>query len=388
MKFSASSSPVILGVGHTEYSANSGRSERQLATEAIAAAIADANLDLSDIDGLVTYDLDSNDPLLLSNDLALPDLKWFSRLSYGGGQACATAQDACLAILSGAARVVVIYRAANMRSGQRFGTGEGTTAEQLRYLQWSYPVGLLTPGHMGSLWMHRYLHERNLTADDLAHVVLSSRRYAANNPNSRYFKQEFSVDDYLASPWVVEPVLRTPDCCMETDGGAALVICHPDVDPQRGKPKALLRGAARGMAKGSSILQNYYRPDICGFPDLKVVLTQLWEQTGISARELSAAIIYDAFSPFIYVALEELGVASPSEISGFVASGGIDLDGTLPVNTNGGQLSEAYLHGFNGMIEAVRQIRGESANQLSKTDHILVTGGPALATSGLILSPG
>jgi len=377
---------VIAGVGHTAFSTKSGRLESELAIEAIVAALTDAGLSLRDVDGLVTYDVDNNDPMSISRELALGELGWFSKTPFGGGQACGTIQDAVLAIESGAASVVVAYRAANMRSGPRYGTGGGVSPQAMQYVEWSAPSGLMTPGQMGALWMHRYLHDRGLTNADLGHIVVSSRRYAQNNPLSRFFGKSFCMEDYLSAPWAVEPVLRVPDCCLENDGGVAIVVTRPDI-VGTGKNGVAIRGAARGMARAPNILQNFYRKDTGSFPDLQVVLCQLWEQTGITASNLDLAIVYDAFSPFIYVTLEELGLVDMNEVAQFVASGGIDVGGELPINTNGGQLGEAYLHGFNGMIEAVKQTRGTAVNQVADIEHVLVTGGPALPTSGLILSP-
>lgn len=378
---------AIAGIGHTQFSMSSGKSERELAIEAVRVAVRDAGLDLAEIDGLVTYDLDSNDPITLAAELSLGELSWYSRTPYGGGGACATVQDALLAVQAGLAEVIVVYRAANLRSGQRFGQGDAELPPaQLQWSDWSRHVGLVTPAHMFALSARRYLHERGFTAEDLVHIVLASRRYAASNPLSRFFGKTYSKEEYLAAPWVVEPVLRVPDCCLENDGGAALVITRSERAVHGGGAVAI-RAAARGVSRGSRIMQNYFRDEESCLPDLRVALRQLWRQSGLRPGDIDAAIVYDAFSPYVYMALEELGQVAPADVVDFVAAGGVDREGDLPINPNGGQLGEAYLHGFNGLLEAVRQARGVASNQIANVEHVLVTGGPSLATSALVLAP-
>ena len=140
------------------------------------------------------------------------------------------------------------------------------------------------------------------------------------------------------------------------------------------------------MTKASSILQHFNVTMDSALPDLEVVLDQLWQQTGLSAADMDVAMVYDAFSPFIYMALESMGIARGKEAFEFVREGGIGPDGEMPINPNGGQLSAAYLHGFNGVVEGVRQLRGAAINQVSSVEHVLATGGPALPTSGIIMS--
>jgi acetyl-CoA acetyltransferase len=377
---------VIAGVGHTEFSRDSGRPARQLAVEAVTAAIADAGLSLRDIDGLVTYDLDSSNPLMLAQELALGELRWFSCTPYGGGLACGTIQDAALAVDAGIARVVVAYRADNMRSGRRFGQGGFEDPHVTQFTEWSSAVGLVTPAQTFAMWAHRYLHDRGLTNEDLAPVVLASRRYAASNPLAYHYRRPYSLADHRASAWVAEPVLRVHDCCLESDGGVAVVVTRRELAGD-GAGAVAIRAAARGLSQSATMMQNYYRRDIGRLPDLQVVLEQLWRQAGIRADDLDLAILYDAFSPLVFMALEEIGIVDGGDVAGFVAGGGIDLHGEFPVNPHGGQLSEAYIHGFNGLVEAVRQVRGTASNQVRTVEHVLVIGSPASASSGLVLGP-
>jgi acetyl-CoA acetyltransferase len=135
-------------------------------------------------------------------------------------------------------------------------------------------------------------------------------------------------------------------------------------------------------------MTSYYRDDLAGLPEMGLVARQLWRQAGIGPADVRLAVLYDHFTPFVLVQLEELGFCARGEARHFIAEGRIELDGELPVNPHGGQLGEAYIHGMNGIAEAVRQIRGEAANQLDRVDHVLVTAGTGVPTSGLVLSSG
>ncbi|WP_067902965.1 thiolase C-terminal domain-containing protein [Nocardia vaccinii] len=380
---------AIVGIAHTEFMSASGKSDLALTVEAIRAAITDAGLSMSDIDGLVTLQADASQPTAVSTALALGPLSWYSSLPYGGGACCGSVQDAALAISAGLADVIVIYRGANLRSGARFGRPGGPNAApapQSWGLTKSY--GLVTPAISSSLVFHRWMYEHGLTNEDLAVVACTNRDYGSTNPRAHFFSKPLTVEDYHASRWVVEPVLRVADCCLETDAGAAIVVAREDIARSLTKRPATVRAAARGMGPGSSVLQSYYRDDMLALPDLQAVAAQLWAQSTLGANDIDVAMLYDNFSPVIPMVLESFGFSEPGKGCAFIAEGNTRIDGRLPVNTNGGMMSEAYVHGFNGMIEAVRQIRGESANQVANVDNVLVTGGTAQPTSGMILQGG
>lgn len=374
----------VVGVGMTELSRRSGRSELRLAAEAIVAALEDAGLSLQDVDGLVTYDVDSSDPLTVLRTMGLGGLRWFSRTPYGGGGACATVQDAAVAITSGLAEVVVVYRAANMRSGLRFGQ---VNAPQTMpsFMAGEALYGGVTPAQRGSLWFHRYLHDYGLTNADLAPVAIAARSYAATNPNAHFYERPLTFEEHQESDWVVEPVLRRADCCLETDAGAALVVTSAARARDLVLRPARLLAAARGMASQSSIVADYHRDGPSRLADLEVVARALWEQSDLTPSDIDVAILYDSFSPLVPMSLEALGFCGPGEGSQMVAAGLIGPGGALPVNPNGGQLAEGYVHGFNGLVEAVRQIRGSAVNQVEAVSRVVVTSGPALPTSALIL---
>ena len=152
------------------------------------------------------------------------------------------------------------------------------------------------------------------------------------------------------------------------------------------QPVAVVAAAAQGSAYDQHMMRSYYRDDITGIPEMGVVAKQLWDSTGLGPADIQTAVIYDHFTPLVLPQLEEFGFCAPGEAKDFIADGNIEIGGGLPINTNGGQLGEAYIHGMNGIAEGVRQIRGTSVNQVPDVENVLVTAGTAVPTSGLIVS--
>ena len=147
----------------------------------------------------------------------------------------------------------------------------------------------------------------------------------------------------------------------------------------------MITAAAQGAADDGELMTSYYRPEITGLPEMGVVGRRLWEQSGLSPADISTAFLYDHFTPFVLVQLEELGFCGRGEAKHFATVENLSIGGRLPINTSGGLLGEAYIHGMNGVTEAVRQIRGTSCNQVPDVEHVLVTAGTGCPTSGLIL---
>ena len=379
---------AIVGIGATEFSKDSGRSELRLACEAVQSALGDAGLAPGDVDGLVTFTMDTNPETEVARSLGIPELTFFSRIHYGGGAACAVLQQAALAVASGVAEVVVVYRAFNERSGHRYGRGTGDrpvvpTTDSAR-LAFTSPFGLLTPAQQVAMFATRYMHVSGCTTEHFGMVSVADRRHAATNPAAWFFGRPITLEDHRRSRWVSEP-LRLLDCCQETDGAQALVVTSIDRARELPHPPAVIAAAAQGAAADQHTMTSYYRPDITGLPEMALVGRQLYEQARIGPSDIQTAVLYDHFTPLVLVQLEELGFCGRGEAKDFVTDGGIELGGHLPVNTHGGQLGEAYLHGVNGIAEAVRQLRGTAVNQLDDVEHVLVTAGTGVPTSGAIL---
>ncbi|TDV52402.1 lipid-transfer protein [Actinophytocola oryzae] len=380
---------AIVGIGATEFSKDSGRSELQLAAEAVREALADAGLQPSDVDGLVTFTMDANSETAVARELGIPSLSFFSRVGYGGGAACATVQQAAMAVQTGMASVVVCYRAFNERSGSRFGRVQTAAAAAPTSSgldnSWHYPMGLGTPAATVAMFARRYMHEYGATSEDFGAVAVADRRHAATNPKAWFHNRPITLADHQSSRWIAEP-LRLLDCCQESDGGVALVVTSRERAADLPHRPAFVAAAAQGSGTDQFTMNSYYREDLTGLPEMGLVARQLWAQSGLGPPDISVAVLYDHFTPFVLVQLEELGFCGRGEARHFIADGALELDGRLPTNPHGGQLGEAYIHGMNGIAEGVRQLRGTAANQLSNPENVLVTAGTGVPTSAIVLS--
>ena len=376
---------AIAGIGQTEFSKASGRSELQLACEAVKSALDDAGLSPREVDGLVTFTMDSSEEAEVARNLGIPKLTLFSRIPYGGGGACAVVMQAAMAVATGAADVVVCYRAFNERSGMRYG-GAAMTATMLPpFLDMYGPYGLLSPASWVALQARRYMHQYGVTNEDFGRIAVVDRRHAATNPAAWFYQRPITLDDHQASKWIIEPVLRLLDCCQESDGGVALAVTTPERARDLRQRPALIKAAAQGAADDGELMTSYYRQDITGLPEMGVVAKKLWSASGLTPGDIQTAFLYDHFTPFVLVQLEELGFCGRGEAKDFATIDNLSLGGRLPINTSGGLLGEAYIHGMNGITESVRQIRGTSVNQVPDVEHVLVTAGTGCPTSGLIL---
>jgi acetyl-CoA acetyltransferase len=383
---------AVVGIGATEFSKDSGRSELRLAVEAVRAAVTDAGLQPSDVDGMVTFTMDSSSEIAVAREIGAGELTFFSQVSYGGGAACATVHQAAMAVVTGAAQVVVCYRALNERSGGRFGQVARSVASAPTSNgvdnSWHYPVGLATPAATVAMAARRYQHTYGATSADFGQVAVADRRHAATNPAAWFHGRPITIEEHQASRWIVEP-LRLLDCCQESDGAVAVVVTSLERARDLPHPAAMVLGAAQGSGPDQYVMNSYYRsgPDgLAGLPEMGVVGRQLWRQSGLTPADVRTAVLYDHFTPYVLIQLEELGFCSPGEARHFIADGAIEIGGRLPVNTHGGQLGEAYIHGMNGVAEAVRQVRGTAVNQVPGDGPVLVTAGTGVPTSGLILA--
>ncbi|MGE3328947.1 MAG: lipid-transfer protein [Acidimicrobiia bacterium] len=385
MSARSTSGTAIVGIGATEFSRESGRSELRLAVEAISSALADAGLSFDDVDGLCTFDMDTNDPATVAPALGLNGVTHFWQSSYGGGGGCSTVLSAAMAVTTGAADVVVAYRAMNERSGRRYGQVSGGKRRVPLALSHYTPYGIHTAAQCFALNISRYMHTYDVTNADFAPVAVAARRHASTNPAAFFYGKPITIDDHQASRWIVEPGLRLLDCCLESDGAVAIVITSAErARDLRQRPVQITAGS-QGLVGPQ--MRDYYRSSIISADETAVAARKLWATSGLRPQDMSMAILYDHFTPLVLMQIEALGFCGPGEGKDFVADGRIDLDGALPINTNGGQLGEAYIHGMNGIAEAVRQLRGSAVNQVDDVEHVLVTSGPGVPTSALILSP-
>ena len=376
---------AIAGIGATEFSKESKRSEMRLAVEAASMALADAGLSPKDVDGLCTFVMDSNEEIEVARNLGAGDLSFFSRIHYGGGAACAVVHQAAMAVATGEANVVIAYRALNGRSWGRFGLSmhDKPSAERIHY-GWYTPFGLTTPASWVAMFSQRYMHTTGATTEDLGRVAVSQREFAATNPAAYFYGKPLTLEEHAKSRWIVEP-LRLLDCCQETDGGVAVIVTSLERARDLAQPPAVIRAAAQGSGAGQEEMTSFYRDDLTRIPEAEVVARRLWQNSGVTPKDVQTAVIYDPFTPFVLMQLESFGFCGPGEAADFVREKGIGPGGALPVNTNGGQLGEGYIHGMNGVAEGVRQVRGSAVNQIANVRNVLVTSGVGVPTSGLVL---
>ncbi|MGW6692540.1 lipid-transfer protein [Rhodococcus sp. NPDC054953] len=381
---------AIVGIGATDFSKDSGRSELRLAAEAVNAALADAGLTAADVDGLVSFTMDTNIEIAVARALDIPELKFFSRIHYGGGAACATIQQAALAVSSGVADVVVAYRAFNERSGHRFGQVDTGLVNRVDSsgadYAFSYPHGLSTPAGTVAMMARRYMHQYGATSEDFGRIAVADRKHAATNPNAFFYGKPITLEDHQNSRFIAEP-LHLLDCCQESDGGIAIVVVSAERAKDLKQKPVSIAAAAQGSAKDQYTMMSYYRPDLACIPEMELVGNQLWQQSGLRPQDMDMAVLYDHFTPYVLMQLEDLGFCGRGEAKDFVRQpGALEVGGALPLNTHGGQLGEAYIHGMNGIAEGVRQIRGSSVNQVPGAEKVLVTAGTGVPTSGLVLT--
>ncbi|MFE3189147.1 lipid-transfer protein [Nocardia sp. NPDC059240] len=381
---------AIVGIGATDFSKDSGRSELRLAAEAVTAALADAGLTPADVDGLTTFTMDTNTQAAVARAAGIPSLKFFSNIPFGGGAAAATVQQAAMAVATGVADVVVAYRAFNERSGNRFGQfathlATGNPSSSGVDNAFSYTHGLGTPAAQVAMVARRYMHVYGARSEDFGRVAVADRKHAAVNPAAHFYGKPITLEEHQASRWIAEP-LHLLDCCQETDGGVAIVVTSAERAKDLPNKAALIAGAAQGSGADQYVMTSYYRDAMTGLPEMGLVGDQLWAQSGLRPEDMQAGILYDHFTPFVLMQLEELGFCGRGEAKDFIADGAIEIGGRLPLNTHGGQLGEAYIHGMNGIAEGVRQIRGTSVNQVQGLENIVVTAGTGVPTSGLVLT--
>jgi acetyl-CoA acetyltransferase len=384
-----SAKAAIAGIGATEFSKNSGRSELRLAAEAVLAALGDAGLAPGDVDGMSTFTMETNPEIMVARTLGIPELRFFSRIPHGGGGACAPVQQAAMAVATGVADVVVCYRAFNERSGVRFGQGpppaKTAVTTENEYRSWVNPYGLLTPAQHVAMFARRYMHAYGATSEDYGRVAVTMRKHAAVNPRAWFYRKPLTLAEHQASRWIAEP-LRLYDCCQETDGGQAMVVVSAERARDLRQLPAVITAAAQGSGPDQFSMTSYYRDDITALPEAALCARQLWAQSGLNPGDIDAAVLYDHFTPFVLNQLEEYGFCGRGEAKDFIADGNLEVGGALPTNTHGGQLGEGYLHGTNGIAEGVRLVRGTSTTQPPGVGNVLVTAGTGVPTSALILS--
>jgi acetyl-CoA acetyltransferase len=374
---------AIAGVGWAGYSKDSGVSTLTLALRAIGAALDDAGLDLAAVDGVATHGVgDSTPATVVAAALGLRDVRFVLDQVGGGGVSATAVGYAAMAVALGQADTVVIWRALNARSEFRMG-GTGRAAPALAEFQYQVPYGYLAPPQQFAMIARAYLNTGRVSEKVLGTVAVIQRAYAQRNPHAM-MRTPITLEDYLASPWVAEP-LRRLDCCLESDAAVALVVTSTTRAAALRQPTVLISGFATG---GGMTLYNAGRTALVPSA-ARDLAPRLYASAGIGPAQVDIAELYDAFTFLVPLQLEDYGLVPAGEVGPFILDGGTGPGGRLPVNTHGGHLSEGYVHGLNHVAEAVIQLRGAAGDrQVPGAAVALVSGQPGYvggATSALIL---
>jgi len=374
---------AIVGIGQTAFAKSLPQSEKHLALEAISAALDDAGVDASEVDGLSSYSLETTDEMDIARNLGTGDITWFSDVRYGGGAGCGVVGNAAMAVAAGQCNVAVAWRS-RKRGSAAARPWAGVADRVGGAAQWSRPFGLLRPVDEIAMLTRRYMHEFGATRDHLADIAMAFRAHANRNPSAMMHAKTMTRDDYDASRWISEPLCLF-DNCLESDGAGAVVIVRADRAADAATTPAYVHSFAQSIPKQHQTMTNYFNDDPLVGPS-HACAQLLWRHADVGPDDVDVAQLYDAFSPLVLLSLEGYGFCPRGEAASFVEDGGLEVGrGRLPVNTSGGGMSEAYVHGFNLVVEAVRQIRGTSTNQVEDATVSLVTSGEGVPTSALVL---
>jgi acetyl-CoA acetyltransferase len=337
---------------------------------------------LADVDGFASF-MDRNEPVRLSNALGTGDLSFSAQTFGGGGNGSGAAVSlADMAVSAGYARCVVVYRSLAQGQFHRYGQAGGQRRAG-GAAAFTRPYGMLSPAQICAMQTMRYMHDHGVTQDSLAEVVLASYAHAQHNPRAIRYGKPLTREEYHRSRWVAEP-FHLYDCCPENDGAAAIVVTTPERARDCASEPVAIVAAAHGLERrggGGAFTE-------AGFPTAHYthVARQLWQRAGVGPADVPVAQFYENFTGPVLMAIAEMGFCQPEELNDFVAGGALQWpDGRLPINTSGGNLGEAYVHGFGNVVEAVRQVRGESTCQVAGAELSLSVSGPGYAPGSAVL---
>jgi acetyl-CoA acetyltransferase len=384
--------PAIAGIGQTRFAKSLGVSEAAVAAEAIRAALADAGLAPRDVDGLCLYDIESNGVADVARLCGFERIRFFATHSHGGGSYVAVVASAATAIRARRADVVVAFRARNRGRRSSFGKGyteggrpwEKVAPRIAGFYQWQVPFGVAAPVHEMALIARHHMLTYGTTSAHFGAVAVAARAHATRNPNA-LMRAPMTLADHAGSRMVADP-LRLLDCCLESDGGAAIVLTGGERARDLRQRPAFVHAAVQTNGPA-----HHHPHDWFAFADdrrrwMEAAAARLWGEAGVRPDDVDAAMLYDHFTPMVLLALEDWGFCAPGESGPFAATGALRWPaGRLPVNTHGGQLSEAFIHGFNNLTEAVRQLRGTSTCQVPDADMIFVAAASSDPYGALLL---
>jgi len=366
----------IVGIGETDYcrKPGSGLSQLGIQLQASTRAIAEAGLEASEIDGIMPFPNLGRAEELAAN-LGCENLRYAATIHMGGAAPAASLQAAAAAVNSGMANYVLLPAGWNGYSGARV---RQTVSQDVSSIpggaiarDYYLPFGFTAPPQWYSVMARRHMHEFGTRSEQLGAIALTMREHAQLNPKAVMHGKPMTLDEYMASPMLADPY-RFFDCCLETDGAAAVVVTSAERARDMATQPVRILSAACGQPYPADEITN--RRDIFK-TGLTIAAPEAFGKAGLTPSDVDFAMIYDCFTFEVLQQLEEVGFCKRGEGGSFVEGGRIALGGDLPVNTHGGLLSEAHVLGMSHIVEAVRQLRGDlGERQIGDASVGVVTG--------------
>jgi acetyl-CoA acetyltransferase len=377
---------AIVGLGATPYyfrGESAPQTRYELIGKAVLAAADDAGLTIGDVDGLAVF-ASAVEPGLIMESLGIPELTFASSISGQGGGSAGVLDLAAMAVQTGRAKAVLCVGAcqqSNVRYGVTFSklaiTPDGV---------WSNAAGLTGPGQAFAMIARRHMHVYGTRREAFGEVVIASRQSALTR-QSAIRRRPLTLDEYMASPMLADPLCRL-DFCLETDGAVALVVTSGERARDLKRLPVYIAASTHGGSHdwGRAFFWMNMPDATFSSAGNETIARRLYAMAGIGPEDIDVALLYDHFSPLVIMQLEDYGFCPRGEGGPFVESGAIRRGGSIPVNPHGGHLSEAYVIGMTHIREAVEQLRGQAVNQVEGARFALVTGGPGpIPVSGAIL---
>jgi acetyl-CoA acetyltransferase len=367
---------AVAGVGETTYykRGQSPDPEFKLVLKAILNACNDAGISPREIDGFCSYSNDRNTPARLANALGLDELR-YSNMQWGGGGggAAGAVQNAAGAICAGSASVVVAYRGLAQGQFGRFGQG-GRRKAMTGEFAYTLPYGLMSPAQMYAMRSTRVMHEHSIDRSTLRAIALACYHHAQNNPRAVMHGRPLDAETYDNSRWITEP-FRLYDCCLENDGAAAMIVTStPRAKELSDTPVVVLGAQQSGGHRSGAWVHNQTDYATSSF---KPAAKHMYDQAGVTPGDVDVVQSYENFTGGVLMSLIEHGLCTYENANEVLTFDNLRADGGgLPLNTSGGNLAECYMHGLGLQIEAVRQVRGDSSNQIDDVKVSLANAGP------------
>lgn len=359
----------VVGIGRTPFVRKSGRTPLAMAAEACRAALEDAGLVPGDVDGMTCFQTADTGsmPSQVAHAIGVDELGWSVALYGGGNIVTSMVTGAAAAISTGQADVVIAYRV--LGSETRYGSAIGEVHAPGER-QFGAPSGYLVPPQWFSMFARRHQHEYGSTSEDLGAIAIQQRAHAVRNPHA-IARTPLTMDEYLAGRWITEP-FRVYDCAYEVDGAVAIVLSSTERAADLRHTPVQILGSADSNRFGTSMDQ--WDDMTCMYS--RDAASTLWKRTGLSAKDMDVALMYDCFTYTVMATFEDFGFCGKGEVGDYFREGRATYGGDVVVNPHGGLLSEGYIHGMNHHYEAVLQLRGDAGDrQVSSARTALVTSG-------------